>query len=250
MKTGAQLYTVRDYTKTKEDLSETLRKVADIGYQTVQLSATCRFEAEWMAERLRETGLQCVLTHTPKEYLAGDISEVARFHDVIGCRFVGLGFFEYGAGKESTEVFFDRYRKVAQELHAHGKYFMYHNHAGEFQKENGRRVMDILSEGIDPSLMGFTLDTYWVQTGGGDPAEWLLKLRGRVPVIHLKDYAWDGERKMAVVGEGNINFDRVFQAAEIAGTEYMMVEQDFCYGEDPFDCLRRSYEYLKAQGFE
>ena len=127
---------------------------------------------------------------------------------------------------------------------------MYHNHAGEFQKENGRRVMDILSEGIDPSLMGFTLDTYWVQTGGGDPAEWLLKLRGRVPVIHLKDYAWDGERKMAVVGEGNINFDRVFQAAEIAGTEYMMVEQDFCYGEDPFDCLRRSYEYLKAQGFE
>jgi sugar phosphate isomerase/epimerase len=54
---------------------------------------------------------------------------------------------------------------------------------------------------------------------------------------------------MAVVGEGNINFDRVFEKAEAAGTKYMMVEQDKCYGEDPFDCLRRSYNNLKAFGF-
>ena len=51
-------------------------------------------------------------------------------------------------------------------------------------------------------------------------------------------------------GEGNINFDRVFEKAEAGGTQYMLVEQDNCNGEDPFDCLRRSYEYLKAEGFE
>ena len=45
------------------------------------------------------------------------------------------------------------------------------------------------------------------------------------------------------------NFDRVFEAAEQAGTEYMMVEQDDCGGEDPFACLKRSYDYLKAAGF-
>ena len=55
---------------------------------------------------------------------------------------------------------------------------------------------------------------------------------------------------MAVVGEGNINFDRVFEKAEAGGTQYMLVEQDDCNGEDPFDCLQRSYRYLKAQGFE
>jgi len=54
---------------------------------------------------------------------------------------------------------------------------------------------------------------------------------------------------MQAVGEGNINFDRVFAKAEAGGTEYMLVEQDDCNGEDPFDCLRRSYEYLKACGF-
>ena len=87
-----------------------------------------------------------------------------------------------------------------------------------------------------------------MQAGGGDPALWLEKLSGRVPVIHLKDYAYG--RKMAVLGEGNINFDRVFEKAEKSKTEYMLVEQDDCNGEDPFDCLKRSYKYLKANGFE
>lgn len=55
---------------------------------------------------------------------------------------------------------------------------------------------------------------------------------------------------MAVIGEGNINFDRVFKSAEEAGTKFMLVEQDDCNGEDPFKCLKRSYEFLKSRGFE
>ena len=101
---------------------------------------------------------------------------------------------------------------------------------------------------MSPDEMGFTLDTFWVQAGGGDPAQWLEKLSGRVPCIHLKDYAYG--RKMAVIGEGNINFDRVFEKAESAGTEYMLVEQDDCNGEDPLDCLKRSYKYLHSLGFK
>jgi len=30
----------------------------------------------------------------------------------------------------------------------------------------------------------------------------------------------------------------------------MLVEQDDCNGEDPIECLRRSYQYLTACGFE
>ena len=55
---------------------------------------------------------------------------------------------------------------------------------------------------------------------------------------------------MAVVGEGNMNFDGIIKASVDNGVEYALVEQDNCYGEDPFDCLKRSYEYLKAQGLE
>jgi sugar phosphate isomerase/epimerase len=124
---------------------------------------------------------------------------------------------------------------------------MYHNHAMEFAKTEGKTILQQLAERTDSAKMGFTLDTYWVQVGGGDPAQWIERLSGRVPCIHLKDYSLGA--KMAVVGEGNINFDRVFETAEKAGTRYMLVEQDNCNGEDPFDCLRRSYEFLRSRGF-
>ena len=106
---------------------------------------------------------------------------------------------------------------------------------------------EIIAEDFSADELGFILDTYWIQKGGADPAQWIEKFSGRLPVIHLKDYAYDA--MMAVVGEGNINFDRVFEKAESAGVQYMMVEQDKCYGEDPFDCLKRSYDYLKSCGF-
>ena len=123
---------------------------------------------------------------------------------------------------------------------------MYHNHAAEFQKENGILILDRMANDFAPDEMGFTLDTYWIQVGGGDPAQWIEKFSGRVLCIHLKDYAYGA--KMAPIGEGNINFDRVFEKAESAGTKYMLVEQDECYDDDPFDCLKRSYQYLTAQG--
>ena len=125
---------------------------------------------------------------------------------------------------------------------------MYHNHDNEFKRMNGKLVMEILAEAVPAEEMGFTLDTFWVQAGGGDPAQWLEKLAGRIPCIHLKDYAYG--REMAVVGEGNINFDRVFEKAEAGGTEYMLVEQDDCHGEDPIECLKRSYAFLRSRGFE
>lgn len=48
---------------------------------------------------------------------------------------------------------------------------------------------------------------------------------------------------------GKLNFDRVFEKAEAGGTQTMLVEQDDCHGEDPFACLKRSYDYLVSRGF-
>ncbi len=249
MQIGAQLYTVREHCKTLEDLSVSLRKVADIGYKTVQLSGTCAYDPAWMKKELETNGLTCVLTHIPEQKLREKTDLVAKEHEILDCPYVGLGQYKFRPEEnESVEKFLELYHPVAKKLKAAGKYFMYHNHAHEFRKENGRLVFDQLMERIPADEMGFILDTYWVQRGGGDPAQWLEKLAGRIPCIHLKDFAHD--QVMAVVGEGNINFDRVFEKAEAGGTKYMLVEQDNCYGEDPFECLRRSYEYLKAQGFE
>ena len=41
MKIGAQMYTVRELCRTLDGLDETMKKVADIGYTTIQLSGVC-----------------------------------------------------------------------------------------------------------------------------------------------------------------------------------------------------------------
>ena len=249
MKIGAQLYTVRGSTQTLEGFAEALKKVADIGYKTVQVSGTCAFPAEWLKERLKENGLECVVTHTPPERLLNEPEKVAAEHKVFGCRYAGLGWnaFKLGDG-DTPEEFIKKYRPVSKALKENCVTFMYHNHDQEFQKVGGRRIIELLAEAFPEDEMGFIVDTFWVQAAGGDPAEWIRKLSGRVPCIHLKDYAYG--RKFAAIGEGNMNFNAIFRAAEESDVEYMLVEQDDCYGEDPFECLGRSYEYLKSNGFE
>lgn len=249
MEIGAQFYTIRDFCKTPEDLALSLKKVADIGYRNVQISGTCDYDPQWLKEQLDANGLKCVLTHIAKDKLKADAAQVAKDHQVFGCDYVGLGAYGFKEEKgESMEDFLATYRPIAQTIKDNGKYFMYHNHDHEFRKLNGKLILEQIAENVPAELMGFTLDTYWVQVGGGDPAQWIERLSGRLPCIHLKDCAY--QQKMAVVGEGNINFDRVFEKAAAAGTKYMLVEQDKCYEEDPFECLRRSYQFLKANGFE
>ena len=253
MEIGAQFYTLREHCKTLEDFSESLKRVADMGYPTVQISGTCPFEPQWLKEELDKNGLRCVLTHTPQGQLLGDAAQAARNHHIFGCEHIGLGMFNFNAVnwnddlQSAYEEFVRLYKPVAKTIYNNGCYFMYHNHHWEFQKLNGKLILEKMAEDFSPEEMGFTLDTYWVQVGGGDPAQWIEKLSGRVPCIHLKDCGF-GPR-MEVIGEGNINFDRVFEKAESAGVKYMLVEQDNCNGEDPFDCLKRSYDYLHSCGF-
>ncbi len=248
MKIGAQLFTVRNFCKNCDDFANTLAKIADIGYKYVQVSGTCEFDAAWLAGELQKNGLKCILTHTPKAKLLDEAEQVIKDHRVFDCHYIGLGYHKFTGEKEDYAAFCNTYLPVAEKIVSGGKYFMYHNHASEFIKFDGKTILDRLFEDFTKEQMGFTLDTYWIQVGGANPADYIEKFSGRVPCIHLKDYAYGP--KMSVVGEGNINFDSVFEKARDAGTEYMLVEQDDCGGEDPFVCLGRSYGFLKSRGFE
>ncbi len=246
MEIGVQFYTIRDYCKDLDSLSESLKKVADIGYTNIQLSGTCNYDALWMKEELIKNGLKCVLTHISPDRLKNDLANVIAEHNVFQCDNIGLGWYSTDDADKLNDLM-RTYLPIAQTIKENGKYFMYHNHDHEFRKHGDKLVLEHIIEGFSPDIMGITLDTFWVQAGGADPAYWIEKLAGRVPCIHLKDFSFG--RKMAALGDGNINFDRVFEKAELAGTKYMLVEQDDCNGENPFDCLKRSYDYLKSRGF-
>ena len=249
MEIGAQFYTVRQTCQNLDDFAVTLKKVADIGYRNVQISGTCPYPAEWLKEQLERNGLKCVLTQIPVPRLTGELEQVIEDHRVFDCPYIGLGWWAFDPEKNmSYDQWMETFPPIAEKIAAGGKLFMYHNHDQEFKKYEGKLILERLADEVPADRMGFTLDTFWVQAGGADPAQWLERLSGRIPCIHLKDYAYG--RQMAVVGEGNINFARVFEKAEAGGTRYMLVEQDDCHGEDPIECLRRSYEYLRSWGFQ
>lgn len=245
MEIGAQLYTVRDYCRTLPEFMETLQKIADIGYKNVQVSGVCDYEPEWLRDALLETGLKCVLTHIVPDRIAGDTQAVIAGHEVFGCDNIGIGYYE--VHKDGVQAFYNKFAQAGAALNQSGKRLCYHNHDHEFIKLEGETVLRRLADVFAPEQLCFTLDTYWVQAGGADPVWWIDFLKGRVPCVHLKDMEYG--RKMAALGEGNINLDGVIAACDRAETEYMLVEQDDCYGRDPFDCLRTSYDFLKSRGF-
>ncbi len=251
---GAQLFTVAKSCKTIEDLEETLKRVADIGYRCVQLSGVCDFDPQWMDEQLKKNGLTCALTHTAMDRIVNETDKVCEEHTIFGCNNIGLGAMP-DAKFLTDEVFENFCTQIAPALDrikANGKKFYYHNHHWEFVRDpQGVWYMDRLLNRFGPDLLNITLDTYWVQYAGCDPVEWVEKLKGRLECLHLKDMITvQMEHRMAPVGVGNLNFEKILTAAEASGTKYALVEQDKCYDDDPFDCLAKSLAYLRALGYQ
>lgn len=247
---GAQLYTVRNYIQTEKDIERTLKRIAEIGYTSIQVSAIGKIAPERLREICDANGLKIVITHTNPDRILNETESVIKEHDIMGCDYIGIGSMpEKYRTAEWIDMFGEDYRLPAQKIAAAGKKLMYHNHNFEFAKVGGKRIIERLLDMFTAEEMGIILDTFWVQAAGADVCQWIDRLSGRLPVIHLKDMTVQGfERKMAPVGEGNLNFEAIYKAFEKAGTKYMMVEQDTCDGS-PFDCLQISYENLKKAGY-
>ena len=54
---GAQLHTVREFTKTLPDISKTLKKIAHIGYEGIETSAFGLVDLKKVAELVEDNGL-------------------------------------------------------------------------------------------------------------------------------------------------------------------------------------------------
>lgn len=252
---GAQLYTVRDACQTLDGFAETLAKVADIGYKTVQISGCCEYEPQWLKEQLDKNGLTCELTHIELPDIVRDPDKLVAEHNIYGCKHIGIGYMppEYRGDVKKVEEFcniFDAASKRIQEL---GSLLMYHNHWFEYDdRGDGKNYMEMISDRFSADRLGFTLDTYWVKFADCDVISEIDRLSGRLPRVHLKDMEIlaDGSKRYCPVGSGVLDFEKILAAFEKAGTEVAFVEQDECFGKDPFECLRQSFDYLKSIGYK
>lgn len=249
MKIGAQLFTVKKFTQTPKDIAETFEKLSKIGFDTIQVSGICPMDPKELKDMAESNNLEIALTHTSSEDMLTNVEKTIEFHQILGCKNIGLGSMPKTCNRYSEDdvrKFISEYGASAAKMAEAGFKFHYHNHAFEFQRFGSKTGWDIIAEETDPKIWNYTIDTYWLQYGGKDPAKVMRSLAGRIEMVHLKDFAIvENEIKMAEVMEGNLDFDSILKACEDIDAKYALIEQDDCYGADPFKCLETSFTNLK-----
>ena len=251
LKAGAQLYTVRDYTQTPKDVAEALRKVAEIGYRAVQVSAFGAIDPREVARMAQDHGLAIVATHFGWYEFRTDLAYLIEVHQMWGCRHAAIGglppeyFRAGGAARFAGEL-----APIAEQLAAAGIDFSYHNHSHELVRYGGTTWLRQVYEAAPPEHLKAELDVYWLTAGGADPAQWISDLGARQPIIHFKDMMVlpDRTQCFAPVGAGNLNWPRIVAACRGAGVQWALVEQDRTYGADPFAELATSLRFLQGMG--
>lgn len=249
---GAQLYTVRKFTQTKEGIVETFRKVSEMGYTAVQISGFGPVDPVDVAKAMKDSGLTVASTHMGWPRFLKELDAVIEEHKMWGCSHPAIGGLpgEYFSA-EGLNKFVEELKPVAERLAKNGMDFSYHNHSHELVKFGGKTWLAMLYETASPSILKAEIDTYWIQHGGGDPAAWIRKCAGRMPVLHVKDMCITNqkEQRFAEIGEGNLDWPSILKAAEESKVDYLLVEQDDCYDRDPFESLAISYRNLSSMGY-
>jgi len=244
---GLQLYTLRDYLTTKEDFTETLRKVSEIGYKNIELVKQNDLSAKEVREIADMYGIRIISSHTSLNILQSDLDSYIEDSHIWGAEFVGIGIMpaEYRENKSTYIEFINKINIISDKLKANGLTLVYHNHAFEFEKKEDELGIELLYKLT--KNVGLEIDFYWVQAGGASPCEWAQKLCDKNEIVHFKDMRVSGSEQLtAPVGGGNINWKNVKKSLETCCTNWIIVEQDRCYGENPFDCIKESFDYLKG----
>lgn len=249
---GLQNYTIREHLTTREDVYEAMKTIKEMGYTIIQTAGE-KIPLEELAEITKEVGITVCGTHCGLPTLINDPEKAMELHRLLGTTNIGVGGIA-GFSEATEEEVKERIKQMnafADIIYPYGFKFTYHNHEHEFRKLGDKTVMDMLVEGLDPVKTTFCLDTHWVQRGGGDVCAWIEKLAGRIDIIHLKDMVIRPDRTptMCEIGYGNMDFHRIIAAAEKAGVQYYVVEQDECDG-DSFDSIKKSADYIRANFVE
>lgn len=251
---GLQLYSVRD--KIKNGLNPTLNKIAEMGYNSLEAAGYDINERTFygmspnsFASLTNSLGMTLNSTHTIFE---PDIAEQV-CEDAAKA---GLKYIVYPSLKEHLRKNLDDYKSTAERFNKMGeianRYELklgYHNHAFEFEKMEGKIPYEVLLEETDPSLVTFEMDLYWVFRGGYDPVKYFKKYPGRFELWHVKDMADSEDQFFSPVGQGVIDFKRIFAKKEEAGMKLFFVEQDRFIDLDPFESINISYNYLNNSKF-
>ncbi len=246
---GLEVYTVRD--ELKKDFEGTLARVRQIGYDEIEFGPfpTPDVSVERIKAALSKTGLSAVSGHVSPPSLERGFEAIVDQARTVGLRHLVCAVLwpETPANIGDYHTFATMLNRAGATATAAGIRFGFHNHDLELAPIDGVVPYDVILAETDPLTVFMQMDLYWMTKAGGDPLAYFAKYPGRFKSVHVKDMDGTPGKGMVDVGDGTIDFARIFAQREQAGIEHYFVEHD--EPRSPFDSIKRSYEYLRKLTF-
>ena len=242
---GLQLYTVRDIADGNFEYA--LRLASNAGYREVEFAGLFRNDLSKIKKWLQKYSLSAPATHIDLKRLRTNLKGVVDEAQALDTKYIVCAWIDGAeridaAGYRRVAADFNR---IADSLQRVGLRFAYHNHDYEFKPlPDGQIGYDVLLAECDPRLVRMEMDLFWITKGGGDPLKYFAKWPGRFPMVHVKDMAGSG--KMVNVGQGHIDWMRIFEKRREAGIEHFFVEHD--NPTSPIDDIAVSFRYMQRLG--
>jgi sugar phosphate isomerase/epimerase len=249
---GLELYTVREM--FAKDPAGTLKKVAAVGYRQVEIGPGVA--APKLKNDLLAAGLAAPSGYFESPKILEDWKKTLEQAHAYGVRYAVVGdnpHLDAEAWKRRAEL----YNQCGSLAEQAGIQFCYHNHFREFERVDGTTGYDILLAQCDPKLLKMEMDIFWASYAGQDPLTYWRHHPGRFPLLHIKDIRKgvainphespndSGPNPFAPVGQGRIDWLRIFAQVGAAGAKHVFVEQDRC-NLPPLEAIKISFDYLKS----
>ena len=254
---GVQLYSVRD--AVSKNLEGALEKLASLGFDNIELfgynGTFFGKSATEFKSILNKTCISVFSSHHTtgfaikgKGTLTDNWEKSVEDLHAIGAKYMACSYlFPNERTTENYKALPSLLDKSGTVTKAAGIQFAYHNHDFEFQKFEDTLVYDHILTKTSSDLVKMEMDLYWTSKAGQDPIKYFEKYPGRFELWHVKDMS-AGAGEITEVGNGVIDFDRIFAARKKAGLKHWFIEQDTSKG-DMFESLKTSVTNISKKNY-
>jgi sugar phosphate isomerase/epimerase len=244
---GCQTWPVREM--IAKDFRGTLRELASAGFQTIELcspvgyadsgfAGLSKYGGTELRSILQEAGLNCVSSHFSINELRKDQAARIAWAKDVGLTQMCVPSLDGPKNPTMDDVkrAADEYNRMGERAAAAGIVQGLHNEDFELTKVDGKRTYDLLFQLLDPRYVKFQFQVSTISEGY-DAAEYFTKYPGRFISMHLQ--GWSAKtRQIVPVGQGTLNWRRIFNAAKAGGIQNYFVEMDL-------PMMRASVPYLR-----
>lgn len=243
---GCQTYPVR--AMIGRDFPGTIKQLADAGFQRIELCSPVGYGdgfaglAKYKGAELRkifsDLGVKCESSHFDINELRKDLPGRIAWAKDLGLTQMMVPSLNGPLHPTMDDVkrAADEYNKMGEQSGNAGIQQGLHNEGFELSMVDGKRTYDVLFGLLDPKLVKFQFQVSTISRGY-DAAEYFTKYPGRFISMHVQ--GWSAKtRKVVPVGQGTLDWKKIFSAAKTGGVKNYFVEMNL-------EEMRASVPYLR-----